>query len=160
MHEKVRMFCEILDELKETHAKKSHDYATDIDPHSNFMSADEWGVEPWVGVMLRLQDKVKRLQTYAKKGKLLNEAAEDSFRDIGSVTSRDYPQVSDNNKPKLLHRVVYETFVGKIPFGFQVHHICRIKCCLNWEHMKAMSCSEHRFIHAYREKKTRYAKRR
>jgi hypothetical protein len=29
-----------------------------------------------------MQDKMKRLQTYAKKGKLLSEAAEDSFRDI------------------------------------------------------------------------------
>jgi hypothetical protein len=82
MHEKVELFCKILDELKELHKAKSHDYATDIDPHSNFMSADDWGVEPWVGVMLRMQDKMKRLQTYAKKGKLLNEAAEDSFRDI------------------------------------------------------------------------------
>lgn len=82
MHEKVKMFCEIFDELKELHIKKSHDYATDIDPHSNFMSANEWGVEPWIGVMLRLQDKVKRLQTFALKGLLLNEAAEDSLRDI------------------------------------------------------------------------------
>ncbi len=82
MHKKIEMFCKILDELKELHKNKSYDYATNFDPHSNFMSAEDWGVEPWVGVMLRMQDKMNRLQTYAKKGKLLSEAAEDSFRDI------------------------------------------------------------------------------
>jgi hypothetical protein len=62
--------------------RKGHDYGRDEDPLSNVRSAEEWGVQPWVGVMIRLTDKIRRLQTLAKKGQLKNESAQDSLRDI------------------------------------------------------------------------------
>lgn len=37
------------------------------------------------------------------------------------------------------HRASYEIFVGKIPFGFTIHHICNIRNCVNPKHLKPMS---------------------
>lgn len=76
-------FYEILDELKALHDKKNLDYGHDYDPYANVRGSQEWGVEPWKGTMIRLNDKIKRLQKYAKDGKLANEGVEDSLMDIG-----------------------------------------------------------------------------
>ena len=75
-------FHQKLQAMAELHDRKEHDYGKDEDPLSNVRSAQEWGVAPWVGVMIRLTDKVRRLQTLARKGKLKNESAQDSLRDI------------------------------------------------------------------------------
>jgi hypothetical protein len=45
-------------------------------------AAEEWGMPAWVGAMIRLNDKVCRLQKCAQVGSLANESAEDSMRDI------------------------------------------------------------------------------
>ncbi|MGH8522888.1 MAG: hypothetical protein ACREXY_01295, partial [Gammaproteobacteria bacterium] len=39
-------------------------------------------VPEWVGAMIRATDKVRRLQTFARKGSLSNEGAEDAFLDL------------------------------------------------------------------------------
>lgn len=75
-------FHEILAELGQLHDKKQADYGSSTDPFANVRASDEWGIQPWVGALLRLNDKVKRLQQFARKGTLANESAEDSFRDI------------------------------------------------------------------------------
>lgn len=75
-------FSEILSELQILHDLKNKDYGTDHDPYQNVRSSQEWGVAPWMGAMIRLNDKIRRLQKYAKDGTLANESAEDSFRDI------------------------------------------------------------------------------
>lgn len=75
-------FHEILAELGALHDKKQADYGSDTDPFANVRASGEWGIQPWVGALLRLNDKVKRLQQFARKGMLANESAEDSFRDI------------------------------------------------------------------------------
>lgn len=64
------------------HSQKQKDYGKKTDPFSNVRSSEEWGIPGWVGAMVRLNDKVKRLQTYAKTGVLANEGVRDSFLDI------------------------------------------------------------------------------
>jgi hypothetical protein len=64
------------------HAQKQRDYGKPEDPFANVRSTEEWGIAGWVGAMVRLNDKVKRLQTLARTGGLANESAIDSFRDI------------------------------------------------------------------------------
>ena len=73
-------FHEILHELGELCDEKEADYA--VTPFSNIRGGAEWGVEPWVGAMIRANDKVKRLQKFAREGKLANESVQDSFRDL------------------------------------------------------------------------------
>ena len=75
-------FHELLKELGTLHKKKGADYGKEDDPFSNVRSAKEWGIAPWVGAMIRLNDKVKRLQKLAQRGSLVNESARDSFLDI------------------------------------------------------------------------------
>lgn len=75
-------FHALLRELGDLHDQKQADYGKDDDPFANVRGAQEWGVEPWVGAMIRLTDKVRRLQRYAEKGSLANEGVEDSLKDI------------------------------------------------------------------------------
>ena len=82
MHIYSKRLHELLTELGHLHDKKQEDYGTDSNPLNNICASSEWGIEPWVGAMLRASDKIRRLQAFAIKGKLLNESAEDSLKDI------------------------------------------------------------------------------
>jgi hypothetical protein len=81
-HPSSKRFYAVLAELCELHAKKQQDYGKGDDPFANVRSSKEWGVSPWIGALIRLNDKVKRLQAFAIKGSLANEGVEDSLRDI------------------------------------------------------------------------------
>lgn len=75
-------FSEILMELQALHDRKAQDYGADEDPLANVRASVEWGIPAWVGAMVRLNDKVKRLQALARRGTLANESAIDSLNDI------------------------------------------------------------------------------
>jgi hypothetical protein len=81
-HPNSQRFHDLLKEAGELHDKKQADYGRGSDPFANVRSSSEWGVPAWVGAMIRLNDKVRRLQTLATKGSLANEAAIDSLMDI------------------------------------------------------------------------------
>lgn len=49
-------------------------------------------------------------------------------------------KVEGNNK--LAHRVSYEMFVGPIPDGMQIDHLCRNRGCVNPKHLEAVSQRE------------------
>lgn len=72
----------LLHEIGVLHDKKQEDYGTDSDPFANVRASEQWGIPAWVGAMIRLNDKVKRLQSLRTKGSLANESARDSFMDI------------------------------------------------------------------------------
>ena len=75
-------FHALLKEIGATHDLKQRDYGTTMDPFANVRGSQDWGVAPWVGAMVRANDKVKRLQKYARDGILSNESARDSFVDL------------------------------------------------------------------------------
>lgn len=75
-------FHALLAEASELHNRKQSDYGADDDPFANVRASEGWGIPGWVGAMVRLNDKVRRLQSLAQKGHLVNEAAIDSFMDI------------------------------------------------------------------------------
>jgi hypothetical protein len=81
-HPNSTRFHELLEESGELHDRKQADYGRDDDPFANVRASEEWGVPGWVGAMVRLNDKIRRLQALVENGKLENESAEDSFRDI------------------------------------------------------------------------------
>ncbi len=39
------------------------------------------------------------------------------------------------------HRVAYEIFVGPIPDGYVIDHLCRVRRCVNPEHLEAVTMS-------------------
>lgn len=75
-------FHKILKEIGDLQDKKNLDYGREEDPYANVRGSVDWGVKPWQGAMIRANDKVKRLQKYAKTGELANEGVEDSFKDL------------------------------------------------------------------------------
>lgn len=81
-HPNSARFHEILTELGELHDRKQRDYGRGDDPFANVRASEEWEVDGWVGAMIRLNDKVRRLQALARNGDLANESAQDSFMDI------------------------------------------------------------------------------
>jgi len=81
-HRDSARFHELIQEIADLHDLKQKDYGADGDPFANVRASEGWGVQPWVGALLRMSDKVKRLQAFANKGVLHNESAEDSMRDI------------------------------------------------------------------------------
>lgn len=49
----------------------------------------------------------------------------------------------------LAHVLSYELRHGKIPAGFEVHHVCRRKDCVNPAHLQLMSGTDHRAEHSH-----------
>lgn len=45
---------------------------------------------------------------------------------------------SGTTKP-LAHRIAYELFVGPIPEGLQIDHLCRVRRCVNPEHLEPVT---------------------
>ena len=75
-------FEEIVQGILELHRKKAQDYGSDGDQYANVRASQEFGIEPWVGAALRLNDKVQRLKSMVQKGRLVNESILDSFDDV------------------------------------------------------------------------------
>lgn len=75
-------FHALLGQLGRLHDRKQNDYGGSTDPFANVRASHDWGIKPWVGALVRLNDKVKRLQKFAQRGSLANESAEDSMLDI------------------------------------------------------------------------------
>lgn len=69
-------------------SKKNADYtggqASDH-PLANFLMAQEFGINPADGLLLRMLDKWQRIKSFKKNGKLqvVGESVEDAFMDIG-----------------------------------------------------------------------------
>lgn len=80
-HASSTALLNVLADAAELHVRKGKDYGSDKDPFSNVRASEDFGIPAWVGCVMRANDKMKRLQTFAKKGVLANESAADSLRD-------------------------------------------------------------------------------
>ena len=40
------------------------------------------------------------------------------------------------------HRLAYEHFIGPIPEGLTIDHLCRNRLCVNWQHLEAVTRGE------------------
>lgn len=76
-------FYELLDDMAELHSRKNHDYAGTSDPLKNLRACVRLDLEPFMGVMVRLQDKWSRLEEFVKSNELMvkNESVVDTLMD-------------------------------------------------------------------------------
>lgn len=80
-------FLELLEELRRLHLSKSQDYGSESDPLANIRhGADFVNIEPWRGCMVRIGDKIQRLRTYCRTGRLVHEGVRDSFLDLAAYS--------------------------------------------------------------------------
>lgn len=80
-------FLELLEELRTLHLSKSQDYGSESDPLANIRQGAEFvGIEPWRGCMVRVADKVQRLRTYCRTGRLVHEGVRDTLLDLAAYS--------------------------------------------------------------------------
>lgn len=69
----------------------------------------------------------------------------------GSITPAGYGQIEQKvdgkRKNRPVHRVVYEHLVGPIPVGFDLHHECTNRRCVNPDHLEPVEHVEHALEH-------------
>ena len=53
----------------------------------------------------------------------------------GGVDGQGYPQVKAGKRVLIGHRLTYEEFIGPIPDGLTLDHLCEVKRCVNPWHM-------------------------
>jgi hypothetical protein len=60
----------------------------------------------------------------------------------GSQNGRGYGQITVYGKLWKVHRLSYETWIGPIPEGLTIDHLCRQKLCCNPTHLEAVPLPE------------------
>jgi hypothetical protein len=101
-------FTETLTEMLALHDKKNHDYGTVGDPFANVRASEDFGVDAWLGTIIRLNDKITRIKSFARNGNLENESLRDSLIDIAVYAAIALTLFDQENEPVLLNSS-YET---------------------------------------------------
>lgn len=62
----------------------------------------------------------------------------------GAVNDRGYGQMRAVQKRETIyaHRLAYKTFMGEIPDGLELDHLCRVPCCCNPHHLEPVTHAE------------------
>jgi len=60
----------------------------------------------------------------------------------GATRSDGYGALWFNKKVMAAHRISHEFFCGEIPSGLEIDHLCRVRCCVNPDHLEPVTHSE------------------
>ena len=61
---------------------------------------------------------------------------------LGALTRDGYGQASWQGRMTYAHRLTYEAFVGPIPEGLEIDHLCRNRACANPAHLEPVTHAE------------------
>lgn len=54
---------------------------------------------------------------------------------MGALSPKGYAKING----KIAHRSSYEAYIGPIPDGLQLDHVCRVRCCVNPHHLEPVT---------------------
>lgn len=76
-------FHAILEKMADIHDKKNHDYAGG-NYLSDLIASNRMGIPGWMNALLRMQQKMSRLESFAKQGtfKVKDETLVDTLEDL------------------------------------------------------------------------------
>lgn len=57
----------------------------------------------------------------------------------GHINTLGYGRIGILNKNYAAHRISYQLFKGKIPNGLTLDHLCRVRHCVNPQHLEAVT---------------------
>lgn len=60
----------------------------------------------------------------------------------GALNNKGYGQWGQNGRTRSAHRVAYEFFVGPIPEGLTIDHLCRVRRCVRPDHLEPVTSAE------------------
>lgn len=65
----------------------------------------------------------------------------------GHINSNGYGRTSRNGKGKQAHVAIYEDAFSPVPDGYDVHHKCEQRDCIQLSHLESMPGAEHTAMH-------------
>src|SRR6185295_6669322 len=81
---------------------------------------------------------------------------------VGFVNPDGYGQIQVNGAPRGAHRIAFELANGPIPNGMQIDHLCRVRCCVNPNHLEIVTAKTNtlrgRSIQSFNAVKTKCSK--
>lgn len=73
--------------------------------------------------------------------KIVTDPVEFCWLWTGIINTHGYGYIRFNGKMRRAHRVSYEHFVGPIPDGLELDHLCRCRNCVNPDHLEPVTSS-------------------
>src|SRR3990172_4635332 len=61
---------------------------------------------------------------------------------MGATQDKGYGTVKWNGKTARVHRLIYTLLKGTIPLGMTLDHLCRVRCCVNPDHLEVVTGKE------------------
>lgn len=89
--------------------------------------------------MTKPRDIVERIRT-----RITHDPVTDCWNWTGGVAGQGYGTVYDHTRQGkvYVHRAMYERFIGPIPPGLTIDHLCKNKRCANPAHMEVVTRGE------------------
>lgn len=77
-------FEALLEEIKDLHNRKNANYAGKDDPYANFRRCEAIGIPAWMGIIVRMEDKMSRIENLAGGvPDMVGESLIDTLVDLG-----------------------------------------------------------------------------
>lgn len=70
----------------------------------------------------------------------------------GALSSSGYGSISKDKRIRSAHSAAYEFFVGSVPDGLELDHLCHTKLCCNPQHLEPVTRSENLLRRPKRER--------